>query len=262
MSKMNKNPLIYITNDDGPNTKGLNKLIEIVSEITDNYLVVVPKENRSGYGHSITISRPIRLNKIDNNFFTCDGTPTDCVMLGLYEILKNKKPDLLISGINMGENLANDITYSGTVCAALEGALREIKSIALSKIMPKDENKDDWSSIDKFLKNIILNLLNNKINNNHFLNVNFPNTYYKNINDIMITRPSKRKPMGKFLSRKDAKNIPYFWLTTERYSSIIHKKDSDIWAVENNYISISPLNIAMTEISDLFVYKEQFNKNK
>ena len=101
----------------------------------------------------------------------------------------------------MGENLANDITYSGTD-AALEGALREIKSIALSKIMPKNEDKDDWSSIDKYLKSIILNLLNNKINNNHFLNVNFPNTNYKNINDIMITRPSKRKLWESFYREK------------------------------------------------------------
>ena len=259
---MKNNPLIFITNDDGPFTKGLEKLVKIVSEITDNYIIVVPKENRSGYGHSITITKPIRLNKINENFYTCDGTPTDCVMLGFYEILKNRKPDLLISGINMGENLANDITYSGTVCAALEGALRNIKSIALSKIMPKNKNKDHWSSIDKYLKNIILNVLDNKINKNHFLNINFPNTHYKDINDIKITNLSKRKPMGKFLSRKDAKNIPYFWLTTERYSSNIHKIDSDIWAVDNNYISISPLNTSMSEIKNLSIYKEQFDKNK
>lgn len=258
---MKKNPLIFITNDDGPYTKGLDKLISIVSEITNNYLIVVPKENRSGYGHSITITKPIRLNKVNSNMYLCDGTPTDCVMLGLYTILKNKKPDLLISGINMGENLANDITYSGTVCAALEGALRNIKSIALSKILPKDNLIDDWSSIDIYLKNIILNIFNNKINSKHFFNINFPNINYKNIVDIKITTLSTRKPMGKFISRKDAKNIPYFWLTTDRYSSNIHKKDSDIWAIENKYISISPLNTTMAEIKDLKFYKAKFEKN-
>jgi 5'-nucleotidase len=262
MSKMKKNPLIYITNDDGPDTIGLKKLIKTVNRITNNYIVVVPESNRSGYGHSITISKPIRLNKINDNFYTCSGTPTDCVMLGLFHILNNVKPDLLISGINMGENLADDVTYSGTVCAALEGALRDIKSIALSKIIPKDKNFDDWSGIDKYLKEIILNIINNNTNNNHFFNINFPNISSKSILDIKVTNLSRRKPKGNFLIRKDSKNIPYFWLTTERYSSNIHKEDSDIWAINNNYISISPVNIGMSKIKDLFFYKEQFNKNK
>ena len=262
MISMKKNPLIFITNDDGPDTKGLETLITIVREITNKYLVVIPKENRSGYGHSITITKPIRLNKISSNFYHCDGTPTDCVMIGIYEILKNKKPDLLISGINMGENLANDITYSGTVCAALEGGLRNIKSMALSKILPKNSSIDDWSSIDVYLKSIILSILNNKINKKHFFNVNFPNINHKKIIDIKITKLSNRKPMGKFLSKKDAKNIPYFWLTTDRYSPNIHEKDTDIWAIKNKFISISPLNTSMTEIKDLNIYKGQFDKNK
>lgn len=262
MINMKKNPLIYITNDDGPDTKGLKTLIKIVSKITNNYYVVVPQDNRSGYGHSITISKPIRLNKVNDNFYTCSGTPTDCVMLGLFNILSKTKPDLLISGINMGENLANDITYSGTVCAALEGALRNIKSVALSKIIPKDNSIDDWSSVDKNLKDIILNILNNDINQNHFFNINFPNINYKKIIDIKITKLSSRKPKGNFIVREDAKNIPYFWLTTERYSSNIHKKDSDIWAINNNYISISPISTNMSVIKDLDFYKEQFDKNK
>ena len=258
---MKKKPLIFITNDDGPNTKGLEKLVEIVRDITTNYIIVIPEKNRSGYGHSITLTKPIRLNKVNNNFFMCDGTPTDCVMLGINKVLKNKKPDLLISGINMGENLANDITYSGTVCAALEGSLRNIKSIALSKVLPKNNVKDDWSSVDQYLKKIILNIIKNKIKKDCFFNINFPNISYKNIIDIKITNQSKRKPMGNFLTRKDAKNIQYFWLTTDRYSSNIHKKDSDIWAVNNSYISISPLNTDMSGAIDLEFYKEQFDKN-
>lgn len=262
MSKIKKNPFIYITNDDGPDSIGLKKLIKIVKKITNKYLVVVPKENRSGYGHSITITKPIRLNKINENFYTCDGTPTDCVMLGIFHILNNDSPDLLLSGINMGENLADDITYSGTACAALEGALRHIKSIAISKILAKSEEKDDWSGIDKYLQKIIINVLNTDLNENHFFNVNFPNINYKNILDIKVTKLSRRKPKGKFLIRKDAKNNPYFWLTTDRFSSNIHKKDSDIWAINNNYISISPINVDMSEIKSLNIYKEQFNKNK
>jgi 5'-nucleotidase len=183
-------------------------------------------------------------------------------MLGIFHILNNDSPDLLLSGINMGENLADDITYSGTACAALEGALRHIKSIAISKILAKSEEKDDWSGIDKYLQKIIINVLNTDLNENHFFNVNFPNINYKNILDIKVTKLSRRKPKGKFLIRKDAKNNPYFWLTTDRFSSNIHKKNSDIWAINNNYISISPINVDMSEIKSLNIYKEQFNKNK
>ena len=262
MSKIKNNPFIYITNDDGPDSKGLEKLIKIVQKITNKYLVVVPKENRSGYGHSITITKPIRLSKISNNFYTCDGTPTDCVMLGIFHILNNDNPDLLLSGINMGENLADDITYSGTACAAWEGALRNIKSISISKVLPKNEDKDDWSGVDKYLQDIIINVLKNDTKNNNFFNINFPNISYKNIIDIKVTNLSRRKPKGNFLIRKDAKNNPYFWLTTQRYSPNIARKGSDIWAINNNYISVSPLNTDMSEINDLEIYREQFNKNK
>ena len=143
MNNIKDNPLIFITNDDGPDTIGLNTLINIVKDITNNYIVVVPESNCSGFGHSITLSRPLRLNKNSDNFYTCDGTPTDCVMLGLFNILNSAVPDLLLSGINMGENLADDTTYSGTLCAALEGSLRNIKSVALSKVISKVRSKSN-----------------------------------------------------------------------------------------------------------------------
>ena len=262
MNKQKENPLIFITNDDGPDTIGLNKLIEIVKEITNNYLVVIPQNNCSGYGHSITLSKPIRLNKINDKLYTCDGTPTDCVMLGIFNILNKQNPDILISGINMGENLGDDITYSGTVCAALEGSLRNIKSIAVSKVMPKNNYKDDWSSVDFHLKKIILKILSNNSKFNNFFNINFPNINYKNILGVKITHLARRKPMGNFIVRKDAKNIPYFWLTTDRYSSNIHKIDSDIRSIENNFISITPLDTDMTEDKNFYLYKDQFDKYK
>jgi len=260
MNKIKENPLIFITNDDGPNTIGLNKLINIVKEITNNYFVVIPENNSSGFGHSITLSHPLRLNKINNNFYTCNGTPTDCVMLGFFNILKNSNPDLLLSGINMGENLADDASYSGTVCAALEGSLRDIKSVALSKIISKDNDVDNWSAVDRYLKQIILDFLKIDVLKNNFFNVNFPNVSAEDIIDIKLTYLARRKPIGNYIIRKDPKNIPYYWITTER-SKEEKNKDSDIWAIKNNYISITPLNLDMTEKNFFNNYKEQFNKN-
>ena len=259
MKKNRENPLIFITNDDGPDTIGLNKLINAVKEITSKYIVVIPENNCSGFGHSITLSRPLRLNKINNNFYTCDGTPTDCVMLGFFKIMKIK-PDLLISGINMGENLADDATYSGTLCAALEGSLRNIKSVALSKVISKINDKNDWSAVDDYLIPIILNILKVNMNKNNFFNVNFPNIASKEIKDIKLTHLARRKPLGNYIERKDAKNRLYYWLTTER-SKEVESIDSDIWALKNNYISITPLNSDMTENISFNNYKEQFNKN-
>ena len=125
-------PLILITNDDGIHSDGINLLQKIIKKYSSNLLVIAPNKNNSGAGHSITLSRPIRIKNIKNNMYSCDGTPTDCVLIGIKEVLKGKKPDLIISGINEGANLGDDLTYSGTVCAAMEGALLGINSLALS----------------------------------------------------------------------------------------------------------------------------------
>ena len=259
MKRIKKNPLIFITNDDGPNTIGLNKLIDIVKGITTNYIVVIPEKNCSGFGHSITLSRPLRLNKVSDKFYTCDGTPTDCVMLGFFFFFKGN-PDLLLSGINMGENLADDATYSGTLSAALEGSLRNIKSVALSKVISKNNNENNWSSVDDYLKPIILNILKNNVHKNNFFNINFPNISSNEVRNIKLTHLANRKPVGNYIVRKDAKNIPYYWLTTER-SIEEESLGSDIWALKNNYISITPLNSDMTENVCFNNYKDQFNKN-
>ena len=149
MIKTHKEPFIIITNDDGINSVGLKKAVTLVKKFTSNFIVVAPEGNCSGFSHSITLSKPVRLTKISNRYYTCDGTPTDCIMLCLSELLKKRKPDLIISGINIGENLGDDVIYSGTVGAALEGALSGIKSISISKLRSIDGERDYWSSANK-----------------------------------------------------------------------------------------------------------------
>ena len=134
MSNLKTQPLILITNDDGVDSKGLELIIEIVRDITSNYIVVAPKNNCSGYSHSITLSRPIRLNKLCDKLYSCNGSPTDCVMIALSLLFKSKKPDLIISGINLGENLGDDVTYSGTVGAALEEHFQTLSLLQYQKV--------------------------------------------------------------------------------------------------------------------------------
>ena len=257
MRILNPEPLILITNDDGINSKGLEIITKIVQKITANYLVVAPDKNCSGYGHSITLAKPIRLNTVDEKLFSCDGTPTDCVMIALSEILKGKMPDLIISGINMGYNLGGDITYSGTVGAALEGAFSGIKSIAISKNKSSNNVKDEWTAIERFIPDIIKSFLKD---NNIILNVNVPNIHKNNIKGIKFTKLAKRKPKGKFLIRNDAKDIPYYWLTTDRTIENIDL-NSDVWAINNNFISITPLNIDLTDYTYLNKIKENNYSN-
>jgi len=258
MTKLAKDPLILITNDDGIESLGLKEIIKIIKKITTNYIVVAPESNCSGYGHSITLSRPIRLNLVSKNFYSCDGTPTDCIMIAISKILKNRKPDLIISGINIGENIGDDVTYSGTVGAAFEGSLLNIKSIAISKIRPEGKEKDNWKVIRKFIPNIIINFLDSTKNSN-LLNVNVPNISEKDLKGIKYTILARRKPKGNFISRKDSKGVPYYWLTTERSKEKI-KLNTDIWAINNNYISITPLNIDITDFNYINEIKGENNK--
>ena len=246
MTKLTKDPLILITNDDGIESLGLKEIIKIIKKITTNYIVVAPESNCSGYGHSITLSRPIRLNLVSKNFYSCDGTPTDCIMIAISKILRNRKPDLIISGINLGENIGADVTYSGTVGAAFEGALLNIKSIAISKIRTEGKEKDNWVVIRKFIPNIITNFLSSSKKDSCILNINVPNISEKLLKGIKFTTLARRKPKGTFIVRKDAKGVPYYWLTTERSKEKI-RPNTDIWAINNNFISITPLNIDITD---------------
>ena len=165
MIKTHKEPFIIITNDDGINSVGLNKAVTLVKNFTSNFIVVAPEKNCSGYSHFITLSKPVRLTKISTKYYTCDGTPTDCIMLCLSQLLQRRKPDLIVSGINIGENLGDDVIYSGTVGAALEGALSGIKSISISKLRAIDKQRDYWSSANKYLIKIIKTFLNSKSKN-------------------------------------------------------------------------------------------------
>ena len=255
MSK--KEPVILITNDDGIESPGLKKIQSLISRYSKNVIVVVPSKNCSGSGHSITLETPIRINKISNNFYSCTGTPTDCILLSIQEVLKGKKPDLIISGINIGANLGDDVTYSGTVSAAMEGAMLGINSLALSVDVKNTIREFNWITIDKYIDVFIKGVFQNKISEGCFLNVNFPDCDLKKVKGIKVVKQTRRKPGGQFIKRFDSKGLKYFWHTTKRSGNITH--GNDVWAINNNYITVTPLNIDLTSSESFPFIKKYFN---
>ena len=255
MSK--KEPVILITNDDGIESPGLKKIQSLISRYSKNVIVVVPSKNCSGSGHSITLETPIRINKISNNFYSCTGTPTDCILLSIQEVLKGKKPDLIISGINIGANLGDDATYSGTVSAAMEGAMLGINSLALSVAVKNTIKEFNWIIIDKYIDEFIKIMLQDKISEGCFLNVNFPDCDLKKVRGIKVVEQTRRKPGGQFIKRFDSKGLKYFWHTTKRSGKIKHGQD--VWALNNNYITVTPLDIDLTSKVSFPFIKKYFN---
>lgn len=240
-----KKPLILVTNDDGITAKGIASLVEAVKPFGE-VIVIAPDKPQSGMGHAITINQPLRLTKssvFDGiEAYTCSGTPVDCVKLGIYEVLK-RKPDLLVSGINHGENSSTNVLYSGTMSAAVEGALEGIPSVGFSLL---DFAADaDFSASKKVVKKVVEEVLNNAFPKGICLNVNIPKIEFSSIKGMKICRQARAFWEDKFDKRLDQFGNPYYWLTGE-FKRTDKGEDTDIWALGNNYVSIVPTQFDMT----------------
>ena len=242
---MSKRPLILVTNDDSIYAKGIKSLVEVVKELGD-VLVVSPQDPQSGMGHAITIHDPLRLKKSDEfegiNAYTCSGTPVDCVKLAIYEVLK-KRPTLLVSGINHGSNAATNVLYSGTMSAAVEGAIEGIPSIGFS-LLDFDSNAD-FDAAKHFVKTICKNVLKNGLPKGTCLNVNIPKGKLKDIKGIKICRQGKAFWEDAFEKRTDPFGGDYYWLTGD-FAVTDRGEDTDMYALENNYVSVVPTQFDMT----------------
>jgi 5'-nucleotidase len=231
--------IALLTNDDGIEAKGLKALIKEISKIAQVW-VVAPDREQSATSHSLTLTRPLRLNKIGEKIYSIDGTPTDAVMIAFHKVLK-KKPDILISGINSGPNLGDDVTYSGTVAAAIEGTILGIPSIAVS-ITDYDFVKFDNPA--KFVKKLAKYVLENGLPADTFLNVNIP-PCKKPLNKYKITRLGRRVYKDVVVEKIDPRGKKYFWIAGQ---AIVSEggKDSDFLAIDKGYISITPLHLDWT----------------
>ncbi len=244
---MNKKPLILVTNDDGITAKGIRTLIDIMSEIGD-VIVVAPDKPQSAMGHAITINNMLYVNKLskDNDLITqysCSGTPVDCVKLAVSEIM-HRKPDLCVSGINHGSNSSINVIYSGTMSAAVEAGIEGISAIGFSLL--DFDAEADFEHTKLYIKQIVNEVLNNKLPKGIVLNVNIPKFSDKPISGIKICRQADAQWVEKFDKRKSPFGKDYYWLTGEFTNFDKHATDTDEWALANNFISIVPVQFDMT----------------
>ena len=239
------NPRILIVNDDGIDAPGIILLEQVARQFTDDVWVVAPDEERSGAGHSISISYPIRLRERDARHFAIKGSPTDCALLGIYELMGDRRPDLLLSGINRGPNLAEDITYSGTASAAMEGAMLGVPAVALSQIITY-EGEVYWATAERYAPIVLAKLLAMEWRPGLFVNVNFPNCPPEAVTGIRPTTQGMR-PAGAFrpVRRVDERHVPYYWIKIG-FPEGGGENGNDIQAALDNAVSVTPLQIEMT----------------
>lgn len=239
---------ILITNDDGINARGLEVLKAIALGISPDVWTVAPETNQSGTSHSMTLHTPLRLRKLDDRSFAIAGTPTDCVIMAVRHILKDQPPDLVLSGVNHGSNLAEDITYSGTVAAAMEGALLGIPAIALSLMMSFEEGgrRAIWDTPLAHAPSLIKKLLDAKWNPKTLININFPDATPDAIKGVAVTAQGVRdQAMLDIDSRTDPWGTPYFWFGFERRKSTL-VPGTDLAAIAEGKISVTPLSVDLT----------------
>jgi 5'-nucleotidase len=238
---------ILITNDDGINAPGLKILEEVARELSDDVWTVAPELDQSGAAHSLTLREPIRLREVGERCFAVRGTPTDCVIMGVRHILKGDLPTLVLSGVNRGSNMAEDVTYSGTIAGAMEGALLGIRSIALSQTAgaPR-EGEIRWQTAQAHAAPLIRRLLDTKWPPGVPLNVNFPDCEPADVQGIAVTRQGRRdKDMLIIDERRDTWGSPYFWFGYERRQSSL-VEGTDLAAIYSGRISVTPLDLDLT----------------
>jgi 5'-nucleotidase len=248
-------PIILVTNDDGVTAPGLHNLVEAVKDL-GKIVVVAPDKPQSGMGHAITIGVPLRLHKV-NAFenaeaWQCSGTPVDCVKLAVDKIL-HRKPDLCLSGINHGANHSINVIYSGTMSAAVEAAIESIPSVGFSLL---DYNIEaDFTGSRKYVRIIVQKLLQKKQDKHMVLNVNIPAVPAELIRGIKVCRQAYAKYEEDFIERNDPNGRRYYWLTGE-FVNFDKGKDTDVWALANQYVSVVPVQFDLTN----YVLKTKLEK--
>jgi 5'-nucleotidase len=237
---------ILITNDDGIHAPGLAALERIAATISDDVWVVAPELDQSGLSHSLSLNDPLRLRTIAKQRFALRGTPSDCVIMAVRHLLPGK-PDLILSGVNSGSNVADDITYSGTIAAAIEGTILGIPSIALSQAYTYDDGDRvvPWQTAEAHGPDIIRKLIAFGFPPAILYNVNFPNRSPEASGPVTITAQGKLTHGLHVDERRDGRNIPYFWVTYRREKAPF-AENSDDGAVDQGLISVTPLRLDLT----------------
>lgn len=264
---------ILVTNDDSIHAEGIRVLEEIARQLSDDVWVVAPESEQSGAGHSLTMHEPLRMRQVDDRHFAVRGTPTDSVLMAILQIIPDKRPDLILSGINWGMNVAEDVTYSGTIAAAMEGTLLEIPSIALSTALrpvptePGRENPPQmgepekqalWDAPRRFAPDLIRQLLKVGWPDGNLININFPGLPADEVKGLRICPQGRRKIGEKLEKRLDPKGRPYFWIGGPSDAPYDDHPGADYMMMRKGYITVTPLHLDLTNYKALETIREHF----
>jgi len=256
MAKAKRQPTILITNDDGITAPGIRNLVEAVKDL-GKIIVVAPDKAQSGMGHAITIGQPLRMTKMDIfagvEAWQTSGTPVDCVKLAVDKILHGK-PDICLSGINHGANHSINVIYSGTMSAAMEASIESIPSIGFSLL--DNSIEADFTAARHYVKKIVSSMMEKKMDKHLLLNVNIPAVSLDLIKGVKICKQAYAKYEEDFEERNDPHGKKYYWLTGQ-FINFDKGKDTDVRALENNYISVVPVQFDLTN----YKLKAQLEKN-
>ena len=250
---------ILVTNDDGIHSPGLAVTEAIAHSLSDDVWVVAPENEQSGASHSLTLTSPLRLRRLDERRFAVSGTPTDCVMMACLHILKDQPPDLILSGVNWGSNLADDVTYSGTIAGAMEGCALGIPSIALSQSYDEDDRHAiDWSPAQVHGPATVAALVKAGWPAGTLINVNFPGCPADRVKGVKLVPQGKYDLMSTEIEeRTDARQRAYYWIGLRRRKAT-PPADSDVGAVYDKYIAVTPLHLNLTEQGVLEAMRDAF----
>ena len=250
---------ILLTNDDGIHAPGLKVLEDIARQFSDDIWICAPSEEQSGAGHSLTLTRPVRLNRLDERRFAVTGTPTDSVMMALRTVMP-EAPDIILSGVNRGANLGDDITYSGTVSAAIEGALAGIRSIAFSQVYAREGMGDEvpFGAAREWGPKVLAKLLDAPMAERTLININFPALAPDAVKGIRVVRQGFHDySRGSIVEGRDPRGYRYFWFGLD---PIEHTLDhgTDLEAIDDGYVAVTPLQLDLTHYSTIGILAERF----
>lgn len=241
---------ILLSNDDGIFAPGLHVLEKIARTLSDDVWVVAPDTEQSASSHSLTLHRPLGLRRLSARRFSVNGTPTDCVYLGVNRLLAAKPPDLVLSGVNRGSNVGEDVTYSGTIAAAMEATLLGLKAIAFSQVY-EDGHKIRWATAAAWLPKVIEQLLAADWPKHVLMNVNFPDRVADEVRGVRVTAQSLEEVGDLFDERVDPRGRTYYWVGMARAEALPGRPGTDLRAVNDGYVSVTPLHLDLTHRATL-----------
>jgi len=249
---------ILITNDDGINAPGLRVLERVAQGFSSDVWVVAPETEQSGTGHSLTLSRPLRHRQLARRRHAVDGSPTDCVLFAIAHVMEGRKPDLVLSGINRGGNLGEDITYSGTVAAAMEATLLGLPAIAFSQVTGAAGQPVHWGTAERHAPEVLRLLTGVSWPRDVFMNVNFPNRLAEETTDTRIVAQGRRQSDYNLIALTDPRGNDYYWIGPQQFGELLRKDDTDYHAIDDGAVSVTPLHVDLTHNETLRRLREAF----